>query len=259
MHKIGIMLDPTVEPRLFVTKMKEQGFAASFTELFDDEKLLQVADLFAKEGIDYDEIHSPFGHINDIWLAGEDGDQMYRELAHTVDMCEATGVSATVVHLSSGNTPPPMSDVGLLRYDRLINHAAKKGVRIAFENIRKLYNVAYMMEMYPNDPTVGFCWDVGHEHCYTRSWEFVPLFGKRMICNHIHDNDGVQDKDQHLIPFAGSVNYARVAEHFRNSGFEGPLMLEVSLDSARGNMDLDTYMRRNAEAAKRLRTLVDGE
>lgn len=259
MRDIGIMLDPTVEPRLFVSKMKEQGFTASFTELFEDAKLLQVADLFAKEGIYYDEIHAPFDHINDMWIAGEDGDAMYRALEHTVDMCAVTGVRAAVVHLSSGNTPPAMSDVGFARYDRLIERAAKKGVKIAFENIRKLYNVAYMMEMYPNDPTVGFCWDVGHEHCYTRSWEFMPLFGNRMICNHIHDNDGIQDKDQHLIPFDGSLNYARMAEHFRNSGFKGPLMLEVSLESARGNLDLDTYMRRTADAAKRLRVLVDGE
>ena len=47
----------------------------------------------------------------------------------------------------------------------------------------------------------------------------MPLFGNRLICTHIHDNDCMYDHDMHMIPFDGAVDYDRVTRQIRESGF----------------------------------------
>ena len=120
--------------------------------------------------------------------------------------------------------------------------------------------VAMFFTSYKDNPYVAFCWDCGHENCFTPGWEFMPLFGNRLICTHIHDNMGTP-KDEHMIPFDGSNDFARKAELLKKSGFEGSLMLELSRNSSDRYTDLswEEYSQRAADAAKKLRAMVDGE
>ena len=104
---------------------------------------------------------------------------------------------------------------------------AAKGVQIAFENQRKLANIAWTFEEIEDAPNVGFCWDTGHENCFTPGRQYMPLFGKKLICTHIHDNNGVFDHDEHLLPFDGKLDFVRAARQIRESGFTGALVLEV--------------------------------
>ena len=69
-----------------------------------------LADLCAKYSVRYETLHAPFGHINDIWLDCEGGQVMLDELKNCVDCCAAAGVPIAVVHLSSGQNPPPVTE-----------------------------------------------------------------------------------------------------------------------------------------------------
>jgi sugar phosphate isomerase/epimerase len=77
-------------------------------------------------------------------------------------------------------------------------------------------------------PNVAFCWDNGHENCYTPDFEFMPLFHKRLVCTHLHDNDGGRGYDQHWLPFDGTCDFRRVMSKLDQYGYTGTLMLEVS-------------------------------
>jgi len=262
MRKIGINLGSVGEltSDRYVETISELGFEATFSEIMSDGKEQErVAGLLSDKGIDYEFIHSDFSHINDMWLEGEGGDSMYNTLADEITRTSALGIKTIVVHLSSGNTPPSISDIGRKRYTALVEHAAKNNVNIAFENLRKLANVAWAMEEFSSAENVGFCWDCGHENCYTKNIEFMPIFGKRLFCTHIHDNRGIQDGDDHILPFDGTLNYRRFAEHIRNSGYTGTLMLEVfKTGTFYGNVTADAFLSKAADAAKRLRCMVDG-
>ena len=264
MRKIGINMHAArgYTDEAYVKTIKELGFEAVFTGVPSMEKAQQYAELFAANGISWDTMHSPFHHINDMWLDNEHGENMHKELLHAVDMCAAMNVPITVIHLSSGFTPPDLTPLGHKRYDAIVEHAGKKGVILAFENLRKLGNFAYFMERYENEKHVAFCWDTGHEACYTPDFEFMPLFGKKLVCTHIHDNDGGRGHDQHWLPFDGCVNFDRVAEHFRNSPFEGTLMLEVGCGDPPNiytELTGEAYLQKAAAAIKRLRDMVESK
>ncbi len=262
MRKIGINMGAArgLSNEEYVKTIKELGFEAVFTGVPSKEGCDALGELYAKYGISWDTMHSPFHHINDMWLDNEDGAKMHQDLLHTIDMCAYASVPITVIHLSSGFTPPDLTPLGHQRYDAIVEHAGKKGVTLAFENLRKLGNFAYFMERYENEPHVAFCWDNGHENCYTPDFEFMPLFHKKLVCTHIHDNDGGRGNDQHWLPFDGNINFNRVAEHFRNCESNCTLMLEVGCgDDRYANVPPVEFLTNAANAIKRLRDMIEAK
>lgn len=261
MRKIGISHNAYkgLSDEEYIAKIAEYGFQSTFSGVYAPERQLRIAELCAAKDIAYESLHAPFGHINDIWMEGEGGEQMLKELLGSVDNCALAGVGILVVHLSSGQNPPPITDIGRARFTELVEYAAKKKVRIAFENQRKLANLAWALETFSENDSVGFCWDCGHESCFTIGREYMPIFGDQLIFLHIHDNYGVFNDDCHMLPFDASINYERVAEHIRKSGFKGTLMLEVSAGKSEvyANMSPDEYLQRAAKAARRVADMVD--
>ena len=59
----------------------------------------------------------------------------------------------------------------------------------------------------------------------------MPLFGNKLVCTHIHDNFAKKDGDLHLIPFDGSIDFKKYAEHIKRSGYTGVLLLETTIHS----------------------------
>ncbi len=263
MREIGINLHvrPDICAIEFITQAKKFGFNTVFTNVPDERGLHIIANTLAANGMRYESIHAPFGHINDIWLAGENGDTMLQEMMVAVDRCQTASVPVVVVHLSSGNTPPPISEIGLVRYTRLVEYAAEKSVKIAFENQRKPDRIAWAFEQFGRMPHVGLCFDCGHEGCFTQDVQFLPLYGDRVLCTHIHDNDCVQDSDLHLLPFDGRIDFGRVARQLRESRYKGPLTLEIHAQNSNKYdfMTLQAFLERAALSVKRLRSMVDFE
>lgn len=240
-------------------KMAFYGFDSVLEIACDDCAMAGLAAAQEKHNIRAEMLHAPFRGINNIWLDCIDGDNMLAVLQQSIDKCKIVGAKIVVVHLSSGMNPPTITDIGRGRFDMLVEYAACKNVRIAFENQRRLDNLAWAMERYTDDNIVGFCWDCGHENCFTKGREYMPLFGKRMICNHIHDNVGVFNQDDHMIPFDGNIDYSKVAKYIKQSGYEGTLTLEIfSFKSdIYKTLSADEYYERAASAARRICNMID--
>ena len=262
MRKIGINvgLKRDLDLDSLIPQLKALGFDAIFTGMPALKLIPKIKKLLEENDMEWETLHAPFGHMNDMWLEGEAGEIMLRELLNCVDCCVLGGVKIAVVHLSSGDNAPPVTDIGRRRFTELVEYAAAKNVTIAFENQRKLANLAWAMETFGPDSNVGFCWDCGHESCFTPGREYMPIFGKRLICTHIHDNHGIYNGDDHMLPFDACMDFEKVARRIRESGYEGSLMLEVGPGAHEIYQDMswDDFFARAAAAVKRLRDMVDG-
>ncbi len=263
MRPIGINFDAIggLSDEDYVKTVAELGFNNMFTQVTpSEEKQASWADLFAKHGITYETIHAPWKNINAMWLPGEDGEAAVQMLTNAIDRCALVGAPIAVVHLSSGLTPPPVTDLGRERFTRVVEHAQKKGIVVAFENQRFLSNISWAFEAFSPADSVAFCWDCGHESCFAHGREYMPLFGDRLVCTHIHDNSGEFDADTHLIPFDGMFNYHRFAEQINKVGYNGSLTLEVCEPNSKNYVGMDpyAYLEKAANAAKKLRAIVDG-
>ena len=231
--------------------MRQNGFRNTFM-MADGSKLTDetVGKLNAAD-ITLATLHAPFFGINEVWKQGEMGDKVLRGLIDGVKRCEEYNIPVLVVHLSSKYPPPMITDIGVQRLKRLMETAQASGVKIAYENQRCLSNISLVFEHFED---AGFCWDTGHEGCFTSGWEYMPLFGDKLATVHIHDNFGVKDNDEHLLPYDGSIDFSRVAKHLVKANYDGCIMLEVF----RGNSNQYNYITdaeyyaRAADAANRL-------
>ena len=233
---------------------KKYGFVTFFSNLYDLESAVRLRKKADELGLEFEFIHGPFKGINGMWES-EETPEIYKELIKSIDTASAVGVKMVIVHVSSGWNPPKINDLGLSRYDALVEYAKEKGVVLAFENLRKLGNLACLMERYENCENVGFCYDCGHEHCYTVTIPFANLFGEKFLCTHLHDNFGLPNKgadgDLHLLPFDGDIDYKTMMEKLEAIDYRGSLMLEVVLKDY-PNLTAEEFVKTAYERVKKL-------
>ncbi len=216
--------------------IKNAGFACYFTGAYEYEAVRKIKTVGDRLGLTLEFLHAPFGGINSMWLSGEAYSEIYNKMITAIDTASACEAPAVIIHVSSGWRPPEINDMGLARFDALVEHATKKGVRLAFENLRKIGNLSYLADRYIDQPAVGFCYDAGHEHCYSKYIRWMDVFRERAIATHIHDNFGrgdVEDDsspDLHMLPFDGNIDYSQMMSDLDAYQYSGALMLEVHND-----------------------------
>ena len=260
LHKIGInyanYFTDNIEETL--RNLADIGFEAVFTGHFAEGPTETFANAAFQNGLAYESIHAPYDRINDIWYAGEPGEAMLARLCDCVKTCGKYQIPIAVVHLSSGENPPRINDIGYRRFAKLIEEAVKNNVTLAFENQRKLANLAFIFETFSNVEQVKFCWDVGHEACFTDGIEFMELFGKKAVYTHIHDNFSQYNRDLHLIPFDGNIDFYRCAQLLKKHNYNSTLTLEIlpKASDLYTEISFDAYYRKAFSAAKKLRDML---
>ena len=263
MRKIGINIRPNitygVDP--FFDCIANTGFDNFFTYGNLPDFISHLAKKADEKGMCYEALHAPMDGINDLWLPGDNGEHTVALLEQSVDLADQNGIKKIIMHVSSKENCPHVTDIGLLRFDRIVNYAANKNIVIAIENQRKLGNIATILEIYGKDSNVAFCWDVGHEKCFAYGREYMPLFGDKCVLTHIHDNGCQYNVDEHLLPFDGSIDFRRTAEILHNSDYKGTLMLEIDLphegSDKYANLTMEQFVSKAYAAINRLRIISE--
>lgn len=230
--------------------MLENGFGHTFVMADNPMLTDKLVDSVKRAGIVFDTLHAPFYGINHMWKEGIDGDDTLRRLSAAVSKCADYQIPVAVMHLSSGRPAPIISDIGNYRFSKLMDFARDKNITLAFENQRFLANLASVLEQFPD---AGFCWDVGHEGCFTKGLKFMPIFGERLTAIHLHDNHHLPDGDEHLIPYDGITDYDTVAQYLADYNFAGTVMLEIfrSESDKYSDFTIEEYYRHAGSAARR--------
>lgn len=263
MRNIGINVSPDVrygtDP--FLVCIKNTGFDAVFTCGNEPDFIAHVADKCAVLGLFYEALHAPWDNINELWRTGPATEDLLNALTESIDLAAANNIPKVIFHLSSKENCPPVSDAGLANFDKLASHAAQKNIMITVENQRKIGNLATILEVYPKESNVQFCWDNGHEACFSFGREYLPLFGDRCALTHIHDNNCRYNVDEHLLPYDGQIDFRRVADLIHASGYQGTLMLETDLphegSEKYANLSMEQFVFKAYAAINRLRILSE--
>ncbi len=214
--------------------IKETGFDGFFAVYTGFEPLESWARLAGEQQLFFETVHGPYQFANRMWESGKTGDDYLNFLKSCVDVCRQVSVDKFILHTTVGNQAPDISRQGLERFRLLCDYSKSLGVHICFENIEPLPHLQAVMN-HITDPFHGFCWDIGHNMCYTPHIDMMKLYGDRLMCLHIHDNKGVTQPgnidyrdDIHLLPFDGVLDWDWFAAQLLRYHYNGPITLEVS-------------------------------
>lgn len=225
------------------TEQMEVIKSAGFDAFFYDRKkngvkadTESVAEKAAKLGLIFQSVHAPFYGMDDIWHdeSGEISKIMENDLVASIDDCHDFGVDKVIMHAIIGADNCTPTELGIKRLDKIIDHAVKRGVNIAFENTESEMYLEKIFENFGDVPNVGFCIDTGHEICYNYSNDLIGKYGKYLIATHLNDNMGMADPnvvtfydDAHLLPFDGIADWQGIAQRLKKWGYNGILTFET--------------------------------
>ncbi len=169
-------------------------------------------DVVRNAGLEIETAHTDFWGINDIWRDNLEGEEHFNYYMKTISEAKEAQIPVLIIHLSSGNTPPPVGELGMERYHRMIAAAEDNGVILAFENLRIVSYLDAMLSS-TNSPNAKFCFDIGHENIYNGGKGVLEKYEDRLAALHIHDNHGTSD--EHLLPFDGGIDWNTAASRLR--------------------------------------------
>lgn len=121
-------------------------------------------------------------------------------------------------------------------YGPLVEQAAKMGFGLSFENMVQFPGMDYVFACNAEDlvelvdsfhmPNVGINWDFGHANLSVADQAAeLRIVGKRLKTTHIADNHG--QRDEHLPPFYGLVDWYKMMKVLKEIGYEGDFTYEV--------------------------------
>jgi len=210
----------------------------------DPSAIDQLAEWLADTSLELHSVHAP---IVDAIRGGEwvgsysnaSGDESRRKAA--VAETEAALAIASripfrqlVVHLgvpadkaAPGDNRP---DAALRSIVEIVEAAAKRRVQVALEVMpNPLSGAADLVHTIEEDldgVDVGICLDYGHAHLMTDVVEAIETVSGHLRTTHLHDNHG--RRDEHLVPYAGTIGWETAMMATQKIGYDGVLMFEVA-------------------------------
>ena len=252
-QKLGISIGnnyliPTTK---IIKILKIIGFDAVSPEWEPDADLKGIAETAEECGMALQSLHAPYSGSADMWSKDKNvSEPSFAELLLSLVDCHRFHIPILVVHTWIGfeNIPKP-TDEGIENYGRLIDKAHEYGIKIAFENTEGDEHLYALMEHFKDNPTVGFCWDSGHEMCYNHSVDLLKKYGDKLIMTHLNDNLGISrfdgkiyyTDDLHLLPFDGVADWDYNVQRLKKSTIPEFLNFELTTVSKPGRHENDCY------------------
>jgi sugar phosphate isomerase/epimerase len=114
--------------------------------------------------------------------------------------------------------------------EEIVEKAGREQIRVALEVIPNPLSSAerlvHLIEEELDGVDVGICLDYGHAHLMGDLGEAIEAVSGHLWTTHVHDNDG--KRDEHLVPYAGSIDWAAAMMETQKIGYDGTLMFEVA-------------------------------
>lgn len=199
---------------------------------FHNRSLLRaIGRWFQENALPSPSLHLPFvenvGPTQRIWISVLEPEKRYREAAldeikRSLELSDYVPLDYVVMHL--GNPKEKFTPVAFeYAYAAIAQIRSFAGVEILLENIPNEISTLERIEEFKRlseVPEIGICYDTGHGHI-----QGVDAAFENIRTTHVHDNNG--EKDEHLWPFEGTLDWPALVEKLVLANYKGPLMFEA--------------------------------
>lgn len=264
--------------------MKRHGFdcveifaTKTHVDYGSDKDTQAIAGWLRDNGVKVHSVHAPItnalknGEWGEVWSnAAADSGRRQIALAETsraMTFAAAIGAKFLITHLGVPEgmpTPGPDNDGGALSRSltAMAAEARSHGLTLALEVIpnrlstpdalvARLETAADASEDADEIVGHGVCLDVGHAHLMSGAIDAVETLGGHLVTTHIHDNGG--KRDDHLVPFQGTINWSALVMAMEKVGYDGVWMFEIGAPSP--GADTEQLLVKASAARSRLEKL----
>jgi len=147
------------------------------------------------------------------------------EVKRALELTDHVTLSYVVLHL--GNPRDSFNPVAFdYAYAAISEIRSFAGVDVMIENIPNEISTIERIEEFKRVAeleSIGICYDTGHGHL-----QGITSGLEHAGTTHVHDNHG--DKDEHLWPFDGTLDWPRLIETLVIAKYKGPFVFEARGD-----------------------------
>jgi sugar phosphate isomerase/epimerase len=203
--------------------------------------VLEIANWFKSTGITLNSVHAPmfsdyeWGKSGSPPLNIASPDRAQRvaamdEIKRAIEIAEHIPFRFLVQHVGTGGEEfdDKKLDAAMTSVEHLKAFAKPLGVTVVLENIPNELSTPERLIEFINIThfeDVGFCFDVGHAHMMGSVEEAFNQMKKHIRTTHLHDND--KDRDAHLWPGDGSINWPETVQLLQTAPHVPPMLLEI--------------------------------
>lgn len=225
--------------------IRESGFSmievcssSSHLDYHDMDSVLRAAKLISLLGMEAYSFHAPFAqHIDISDPDSECREAALKEIVKAVDAAAALDVQYFVIHPGPENAQFQPHEERLQRMqhtvevlNRVAAYCHQRGIVCLLENklphllFGKSSDILWILDALEVDQ-VGACFDTGHAHLAGDVSHLLSKLSGHLQLIHAHDNHG--DRDDHLPPGDGGINWRRLIAQLVQDGFQGAFILEI--------------------------------
>lgn len=223
----------------------------------------EIADWFRSTGIPLNSVHAPlysdyeWGRTGSPPVNVASNDRAGRieamdEIKRALEIAEQIPFRFLVQHIGTPNESfdEKKFEAAMTSIEHLRAFARPLGVKILVENIPNELStperlVEFIQTSHLDD--IGVCFDCGHAHMMSNVPEAFETLKKHICSTHLHDNH--RDKDSHLWPGKGSIDWKQTMELLRTLPQTPPLLLEIDGEEKKNpSEDVSATFRKLEEA-----------
>jgi sugar phosphate isomerase/epimerase len=151
------------------------------------------------------------------------------EIKRALEVAERLPFRYLILHLGLTNEEYDLAkfDAAFTSIEHLKIFAKERGVQVLLENIpNELGTPERLLEFihYTRMEDLRICFDIGHAHMTCGVRPAFQTLKDRIVSTHVHDNR--REKDDHLLPFDGEIDWEETIRDFRALDRQFPLILE---------------------------------
>jgi sugar phosphate isomerase/epimerase len=161
------------------------------------------------------------------------------EVKRALDVAEMIPFRYLVLHIGTGReaADPRKYEAAFSSLEHLTVFAQQRGVAVAVENTPGEFAAPAQLRQFLRETRLAglrMCFDAGHAHMEDGVVPGFEAMREWVVTTHLHDNHG--EKDEHLLPFDGTIDWKKAAEALRDApAAEGGLPLTLELREQPGS------------------------
>lgn len=156
------------------------------------------------------------------------------ETAAALEVARRIPCGVLVVHLGTpakrGGAGDNNRGAAVRSVEAICRLAEPMGLRVALEVIPNplsdAASLVSMLERDIDDRRAGICLDFGHAHLMGDVGDAIEMAAEHLIATHVHDNHGRED--EHLVPYAGTIDWDLALTAMQKIGYDGTWLMELA-------------------------------